>query len=165
MKNLNFEAPDRERFPSAEFRLIKAGKAGGTAPAVLNAANEQAVSLFLDDKITFWRASSIWSKVRALNAHAVEPVDALETVLEADAWARRFVAEKASRAKSVALCGRGPRENAKRETGVKGQTLLLKLTRKLQWPSAACPALTPVLPCGLRSAPLPQGERGEQDLV
>ena len=88
MRNLNFEAPDRERFPSLNF-AYDAGRRGGTAPAVLNAANEQAVSLFLDDKIKF---CGIFDRVgQALAAHKEKPVDDLETVLEADRWAREFV--------------------------------------------------------------------------
>ncbi len=88
MRSLTFEAPDRERFPSLNF-AYDAGNRGGTAPAVLNAANEQAVSLFLDDKITF---CGIFDRVgAALAAHKEVPVDNLETVLEADRWAREFV--------------------------------------------------------------------------
>ncbi len=91
MKNLTFEAPDRERFPSLNF-AYDAGQRGGTAPAVLNAANEQAVSLFLDDKIKF---CGIFDCVgAALAAHKEQPVENLETVLEADKWAREFVRKK-----------------------------------------------------------------------
>ena len=52
MRSLCFEPPDRERFPSLDF-AYDAGRRGGTAPAVLNAANEQAVALFLEGKIRF----------------------------------------------------------------------------------------------------------------
>src|SRR5881628_1237663 len=49
---LTFEKPDHERFPS--LRLAReAGRAGGTMPAVFNAANEVAVARFVDGKITF----------------------------------------------------------------------------------------------------------------
>jgi len=90
MASLNFEAPDRERFPSLDY-AYSAGERGGTAPAVLNAANEEAVALFLEGKITF---CGIFDKVsEALAAHTVRPVDRLETVLEADRWARRYVKE------------------------------------------------------------------------
>jgi len=88
MRNLTFEAPDLERFPSLNF-AYDAGRRGGTAPAVLNAANEQAVSLFLNDQIKF---CGIFDRVgEALAAHTEKPVDSLETVLEADRWAREFV--------------------------------------------------------------------------
>jgi 1-deoxy-D-xylulose-5-phosphate reductoisomerase len=91
MQSLTFEAPDHERFPSLNF-AYDAGKRGGTAPAVLNAANEQAVALFLDGKIRF---CGIFDCVRdTLAAHTVRQVENLNTVLEADAWARRHVLEK-----------------------------------------------------------------------
>ncbi len=91
MRNLNFEAPDLERFPSLNF-AYDAGRRGGTAPAVLNAANEQAVSLFLGDKIKF---CGIFDLVgAALAEHKEQPVASLETVLEADRWAREFVLSK-----------------------------------------------------------------------
>src|SRR5579862_875531 len=94
MKNLNFEAPDRERFPSLNF-AYDAGARGGTVPAVLNAANEQAVSLFLDDKIKF---CGIFELVGAsLAAHREKAVENLETVLEADRWARDFVKSESVR--------------------------------------------------------------------
>lgn len=92
MKNLIFEAPDRARFPSLDF-AYDAGRRGGTAPAVLNAANEQAVSLFLEDKTTFMGIFDLVGK--ALAAHRETSVENIATVLEADAWARQFVAENA----------------------------------------------------------------------
>jgi len=92
MKSLTFEAPDHTRFPTLNF-AYDAGRRGGTAPAVLNAANEQAVALFLNDKIRF---RGIFDLVgEALAAHTAKPVDCLETVLAADAWAREFVRGKA----------------------------------------------------------------------
>ena len=94
MKNLNFEAPDRERFPSLNF-AYEAGQRGGSAPAVLNAANEQAVSLFLNDKIKFMGIFELVGA--ALAAHRETPVECIETVLEADAWARRFVSDRVTR--------------------------------------------------------------------
>jgi 1-deoxy-D-xylulose-5-phosphate reductoisomerase len=91
MASLNFEAPDRKRFPSLDF-AYDAGRRGGTAPAVLNAANEQAVALFLEGKTRFCGIFDLIGA--ALAAHTVRNVDNLDTVLEADAWARRFVLEK-----------------------------------------------------------------------
>ena len=92
MKSLTFEAPDRERFPSLDF-AYECGRKGGTAPAVLNAANEQAVALFLKGKISF---CGIFDRVGdAISAHAVKPLDGLQTVLDADKWAREYVVSKA----------------------------------------------------------------------
>ena len=88
MATLVFEEPDRKRFPSLDF-AYRAGRAGGTAPAVMNAANEEAVRLFLDDRVKFTRIFDLVGG--ALGAHAVRPMDDLETVLEADRWAREEV--------------------------------------------------------------------------
>lgn len=89
MASLSFEAPDREKFPSLNF-AYDAGKRGGTVPAVLNAANEEAVRLFLDGKIRF---GGIFDRVgEALAAHTACPMDGLDAVLAADRWAREFVA-------------------------------------------------------------------------
>lgn len=65
---------------------VDAGRAGGTAPAVFNAANEAAVAAFLDGRISFGR---IADTIRAvLDAHTVQPAATLGAVREADRWAR-----------------------------------------------------------------------------
>jgi 1-deoxy-D-xylulose-5-phosphate reductoisomerase len=74
MKSLTFEAPDHDRFPSLNF-AYDAGRRGGTAPAVLNAANEQAVALFLDGKIKFCGIFDLVGS--ALADHKVRQVDGL----------------------------------------------------------------------------------------
>jgi 1-deoxy-D-xylulose-5-phosphate reductoisomerase len=82
---LDFEAPDPERFPS--LRLARAAaEAGGTAPAVLNAANEVAVAAFLERQLGFARIPAVIEEV--MNAHPIAPVKELADVLAADAWAR-----------------------------------------------------------------------------
>jgi len=83
---LTFEAPDLERFPALGLARA-AGEAGGTAPAVFNAANEVAVELFLERSIGFLEIAALCE--RALDRHSPRPVDSLQTVLEADGWARR----------------------------------------------------------------------------
>ena len=85
MATLTFEAPDRERFPSLDF-AYRAGQLGGTAPAVLNAANEEAVRLFLDGVIPFGRIFDLVGGTLA--AHRVQELQDLEAVLDADRWAR-----------------------------------------------------------------------------
>ncbi len=71
---------------------VEAGRAGGTAPAAFNAANEVAVAAFLDRRIPFGR---IGETVRAvLDAHAVQPATTLEAVREADRWARARALEE-----------------------------------------------------------------------
>jgi 1-deoxy-D-xylulose-5-phosphate reductoisomerase len=84
---LGFEPPDHERFPS--LRLARAAaRAGGTAPAVLNAANEIAVQAFLDRRLNFTAIAAVIDKV--LQRLDSSPVKALGDVLDADAAARRL---------------------------------------------------------------------------
>ncbi|WAC63409.1 1-deoxy-D-xylulose-5-phosphate reductoisomerase [Pseudoxanthomonas sp. SL93] len=83
---LEFEAPDTDAFPCLRLAW-HAMEAGGTAPAVLNAANEVAVSAFLQGEIGFL---SIPALVEAsLAALPATPADSLEALLAADAQARR----------------------------------------------------------------------------
>lgn len=83
---LEFDLPDLERFPCLELAL-RAGRAGGTYPAVLSAADEVAVEYFLAGKITLPAISQVVGRV--LDEHQPEPVPDLEGILAADAWARR----------------------------------------------------------------------------
>jgi 1-deoxy-D-xylulose-5-phosphate reductoisomerase len=86
---LSFETPDRKRFPSLDF-AHEAVRRGSTAPAVLNAANEVAVDLFLKGRLSFLRIFEVVGKVLAAHrTPADEPQ--LETVLAADRWAREEV--------------------------------------------------------------------------
>lgn len=85
---LEFEQPDRERFPSLDF-AYRALAVGGTMPAVLNAANEVAVERFLAGEIALTR---IFTDIRAaMDAHTPGPAD-LDAILAADRWAREFTA-------------------------------------------------------------------------
>jgi len=87
---LTFEPVRRDAFRA--FGLgIDAGRAGGTAPAVFNAANEVAVAAFLDGRITFGGIADVIDGV--LSRHAVEPVSSVESVRGADAEARRLAVE------------------------------------------------------------------------
>jgi 1-deoxy-D-xylulose-5-phosphate reductoisomerase len=87
--NLTFEAPDLERFPSLELAR-RAGEAGGTLPAVLNAANEIAVEAFVNQRISFLQITD--TVRRTMDRHQVIAHPALPQILEADAWARREAA-------------------------------------------------------------------------
>ena len=71
---------------------IEAGRAGGTAPAVFNAANEIAVAAFLDGRIRFGRIAQAIETVLA--AHTVAAVTDLDTVRAADQWARARAMEE-----------------------------------------------------------------------
>ena len=83
---LAFEPPDHVRFPSLTLARA-AARAGGTAPAVLNAANEVAVQAFLDRRLNFTAIAAVIDKV--LQRLDSSPVKALGDVLDADAAARR----------------------------------------------------------------------------
>ena len=84
---LDFEPPDHVRFPS--LGLARAtSRAGGTAPALLNAANEVAVQAFLDGRLNFTGSATVIDKV--LQRLASCPVKVLGDVLDADAAARRL---------------------------------------------------------------------------
>ena len=85
MGKLEFFAPDKDKFPSLEF-ADAALRAGGTSPAVMNAANEVAVERFCAGEIKF---SGIWKIVgEVMESMTVEPQESLEQILEADAEAR-----------------------------------------------------------------------------
>lgn len=88
---LNFEAPDRQVFPALDL-CSQAFKVGGTAPAILNAANEIAVEGFLREQISFLSISSLIDD--ALNHCEISSAKSLEAILEADNAARRFVQER-----------------------------------------------------------------------
>ncbi len=84
---LDFEAPNLARFPCLRL-AYEAWRAGGTAPAILNAANEVAVAAFLDGKLGFPRIAAVIEDTLA--RCPVQDVDALETVLASDAQAREM---------------------------------------------------------------------------
>jgi 1-deoxy-D-xylulose-5-phosphate reductoisomerase len=93
---LHFRAPDPERFPCLGY-AYEAGRIGGTMPAVLNAANEVAVNLFLNGCIPFLAIEEIL--VRVMDMHEVRFHPDLESVLWADAWAREAAAGLAAKGK------------------------------------------------------------------
>jgi len=82
---LTFEPVRGTDFPALALG-VGAGKAGGTAPAVFNAANEVAVQAFLDRRIPFGRIPTVIEQ--ALASHRVQRGDTVEAVVEADRWAR-----------------------------------------------------------------------------
>ena len=86
VRKLEFEAPDDRRFPS--LRLARtAMSAGGTAPAILNAANEEAVNAFLEGRLGFTAiAETVDATLQALASRAASE---LEVILEDDLKARR----------------------------------------------------------------------------
>ncbi len=83
---MNFTVPDLQRFPCLRL-AYQALRTSGTAPAVLNAANEEAVAAFLEKKITFPAIAQVVETV--LNGLPVTTVNSLDEVLDADETARR----------------------------------------------------------------------------
>ncbi len=83
--SLTFEAPNLEKFPCLKLAL-EAGRKGGTYPAVLSAADEVAVELFLEGHIGFLDIAGMVEE--ALEQHQAINSPSLEEILAADAWAR-----------------------------------------------------------------------------
>lgn len=89
----HFERPDLQRFPCLRL-AAEAFASGGTAPAVLNAANEVAVAAFLEGRLCFADIPVIIG--RTLAAIGVVPADSFETIFEKDAEARQWAREQIS---------------------------------------------------------------------
>src|SRR3989338_164796 len=86
LAKLEFLQPDRLKFPCLEY-AYEAGKKGGTLPAVLNAANEEAVKLFLRGQINF---AELPQKIKAaMERHQNKENPTLEDILEADKITRQ----------------------------------------------------------------------------
>ncbi len=85
IRSLTFDLPDRRTFPCLNL-AYEVWKQGGTAPSVLNAANEVAVDRFLNGRLTFLGIPRLIERV--LSHHKNKSNPDLETILEADRWAR-----------------------------------------------------------------------------
>ena len=83
---LEFEPPDLDRFPALRLGL-EVAKAGGTAGAVMNAANEMAVAAFLAGELSFREIVPLVQSV--LENHHFDPSPTLDQLLAADRWARQ----------------------------------------------------------------------------
>ena len=86
LKSLNFSKPDCLRFPCLSL-AYQAARELGSLPAVMNAANEVAVSKFLDGRIKFMDIPRIVSKV--MRSHRNNKAPGLNDILKADTWARQ----------------------------------------------------------------------------
>lgn len=95
MGDLTFREPDHAKYPSMKLAYAS-GRAGGTMTGVMSAANEQAVELFLEEKIGYLDIMKVVEG--CCEAHRNEFVEApsLEEIVEYDQWARRWVADKSS---------------------------------------------------------------------
>ena len=92
LQDLSFEAPDLENFPCLRL-AVDCARRGGTAGCVMSAANEEAVHLFLREKLGFNRIYDMAAE--AVSALASDDASDLETIFAADAAARQFVHETA----------------------------------------------------------------------
>jgi 1-deoxy-D-xylulose-5-phosphate reductoisomerase len=88
--NLTFREPDHQKYPCMQLAYA-AGKAGGSMPAVLNAANEQAVALFLSEKISYLDIARCIESVCDRFSSNNRPNPTLDDILLADQWARQEV--------------------------------------------------------------------------
>lgn len=86
--SLEFHKPDIDTFRCLGL-AYEAGRLGGTMPCVMNAANEEAVKLFLEDKITFSEIPVIIEDV--MGKHNIKSADSIENILLSDIEARRAV--------------------------------------------------------------------------
>jgi 1-deoxy-D-xylulose-5-phosphate reductoisomerase len=93
--SLTFREPDPARYPCMGLAYA-AGRAGGTMPAVLNAANEQAVALFLEERIPFLAIPWLIEAVCERHQRDLRPHPSLEEVLAVDGWARQVAQELAA---------------------------------------------------------------------
>jgi 1-deoxy-D-xylulose-5-phosphate reductoisomerase len=85
---MTFQPPDKEKFPCLQY-AYDAGIAGGTFPAVLNAANEEAIKLFFQGKINFAQFPQKIKEV--LDKHQNKEAPNLEDLLAADKWSRETI--------------------------------------------------------------------------
>jgi len=86
--NLTFEVPDLESFPSLQL-AYEASRIGGTMPAVLNAANEEAVQMFISEAISFIDIPKVVE--RAMNHHTAVANPTLEDIFQADIETRNLL--------------------------------------------------------------------------
>ncbi len=97
---LTFLSPDNQKYPCMELAYA-AGKVGGTMPAVLNAANEEAVAQFLNEKIHFLDIPKVIEESCEKHKNDFQDNPTLEEVLSVDAWSRKFVKEIVSKGTSL----------------------------------------------------------------
>ncbi|MBD2182899.1 1-deoxy-D-xylulose-5-phosphate reductoisomerase [Planktothrix sp. FACHB-1355] len=88
--SLTFREPDHQKYPCMQLAYA-AGRAGGSMPAVLNAANEQAVALFLEEKIGFLDIPKVIERACDRHQSDNQRNPSLDDILAADKWARQEV--------------------------------------------------------------------------
>jgi 1-deoxy-D-xylulose-5-phosphate reductoisomerase len=100
--DLTFREPDHEKYPCMGLAYA-AGRAGGSMPAVLNAANEQVVALFLDEKIRFNDIPVLVEQVCDRHRADNNLTPSLADIIAADEWARQMVLEASGNRSTTAV--------------------------------------------------------------
>ena len=93
---ISFSLPDTNKYPCMELAYA-AGRTGGTMPAVLNAANEEAVAQFLEEKIHFLDIPKMIEAACEQHKGDLKSNPSLEDILSIDKWARDIVREQVKR--------------------------------------------------------------------
>ncbi len=96
IQHLSFKAPDTTKYPCMRL-AYSAGKSGGTMPAVLNAANEEAVALFLKEKIHFLNIPKLIESTCEKHINELRLDPNLSDIIYVDQWARKEVQELAQK--------------------------------------------------------------------
>lgn len=113
LRSLDFESVDHDRFPAIHL-AHQVIEAGGTAGAVFNAANEQAVTAFLAERIALGDIAELVAQaLREFPPNAFGPANSLDAILTADAAARQFVDDHLARTEQSAFDAGNVRETAK----------------------------------------------------
>ena len=89
IRSLEFLPVDPQRFPAVELAYA-ACRAGGSMPAVLNAANEVAVERFLAGELPFVGIVEVVNRVLDAHAPDIAPIDSVAEALQFDSWARHI---------------------------------------------------------------------------
>ncbi|VAH70516.1 unnamed protein product [Triticum turgidum subsp. durum] len=89
--SLTFKAPDNVKYPSVDLAYA-AGRAGGTMTGVLSAANEKAVELFIDEKISYLDIFKVVEMTCDAHRNELVTRPSLEEIIHYDQWARKFAA-------------------------------------------------------------------------
>ncbi|OEL25278.1 1-deoxy-D-xylulose 5-phosphate reductoisomerase, chloroplastic [Dichanthelium oligosanthes] len=89
--SLTFKAPDNVKYPSMDL-AYSAGRAGGTMTGVLSAANEKAVELFIDEKISYLDIFKVVELTCDAHRNELVTSPSLEDIIHYDLWARRYAA-------------------------------------------------------------------------
>ncbi|MGB3205249.1 MAG: 1-deoxy-D-xylulose-5-phosphate reductoisomerase [Crinalium sp.] len=100
--NLTFRAPDHQKYPCMQLAYA-AGRAGGLMPAILNAANEQAVALFLEEKIGYLDIARCIETACDRASAQNRPDPSLDDIIAADKWARQEVLTISQRLEIVSV--------------------------------------------------------------